>query len=429
VTKLDASIVNELAKDCGFMQRTRKITAYNLIESVLFSKFETDKLSLNDHSLYLLIHKGIIVKKQSIDERFNAKAVRFIKRLIELTLSEELAKTKGFPLLDIFPKVRLKDAVNFQLPEHLKQDYPGSGGAASKAMLKIQFEYDFISRKILELEVCPFIKTDTINASETMQNIDFGELVIRDLGYVSIENIRTLSEQRGAYYLNRLNTTTNAFYEKNGQRIDFTKIETWMRKQGLERYEIKVKIGTKKKLLTRMIITLVPEVIKEKRIRDRRKYAIKKKHTISKEAIARCGLNIFITNAEKDLIPLNVVGLIYGIRWQIENIFKVWKSIGGIQKVKKMSKERFEFYLYSKLLLLLKAWQSLQIIEQITNQTISYYKYLKGLSNVGWENFDKIVERLLRSVGVEKFIQKENRKNRINEFSLKTALNACLLDY
>lgn len=411
------------------MQRTRKITAYDLIESVLFSKFETDKLSLNDHSMYLLVHKGIIVKKQSIDERFNSKAVNFTKKLIELCLSEELSKSKDFPLLDVFPKVRIKDAVNFQLPEHLKHTYPGSGGSASKAMLKIQFEYDFLSRQILELEICPFTKADATNALETIPNVNPGELVIRDLGYVSIDNMNALSKQRGAYYLNRLNTITNAYHKNNNQRIDFFKIESRMRKKGIGQHELETHIGSEKKFLTRMIITLVPENVKEKRIRERRKYAKKKKHTVSKETLARCGLNIFITNADNDLIPLKVVSSIYGIRWQVENIFKVWKSIGGIHKVKKMSKDRFEFYLYSKLLLLLKAWQSMQIIEQITQQTISYYKYLKGLSNVSWENFDMIVERLLRSVGVESFIQKENRTNRINEFSLKSKLNSCLLGF
>ena len=408
------------------MQRTRKITAYDLIESVLFSKFETDKLSLSDHCVYLLVHKGILVKKQSVDNRFNTKAVGFIKKLLEQALSEELSKATNYPLLGLFPKVRIKDAVNFQLPEHLATDYPGSGGSASKAMLKIQFEYDFLSRQILELDITPFTKNDSSQAKETIDNIGVKELVVRDLGYVSIENMKMISDGRKAYFLNRLNNSANAFYEKAGERIDFHKLESRMRKQGTGTIELNAFIGEEKRFPVRMVISLVSEKVREKRIRERRAYAKKKKQTINKETLARCGVNIFITNAGKDILPAEAVVAIYGIRWQIENIFKVWKSVGGIHKVKKISKARFEFYLYAKLLLLVKTWHSMQLMEHLTQSTISYYKYLKAISGLGWGKIDFMARKIVEAIGVDGFIVKEFRKDRVHEKSLKSILNNCM---
>jgi hypothetical protein len=425
-TKLEESIVNELARDCEFMQRNRKLTAYDLIESVLFSKFETDKLSLNDHCVYLLVHKGIIIRKQSVDERFNEKAVAFIKKLLERTLSEELLSSNKFPVLDRFSKVRIKDSVSFQLPDSLKDVYPGSGGAASKAMAKIQFEYDFLSRQILELAVTPFTKNDSSNAKDTVDNIQTRELVLRDLGYVSIPNMQTISEEKGSYFLNKLNTSTTAYYIKNQNPVSFHELESKMRKNGIAVLEHDIYIGKEQMFPVRMIVSLVSEENKQHRIRERRKWGKKKKQAVSNEALARCGLNIYITNADKDILPIESVVPIYGIRWQIENIFKVWKSVGGIHKVKKISKERFEFYLFSKLIFLIKSWHIMRIIELITQDTISYYKYLKTASLLGWDQMDLFAKKIIQAVGVEQFIIKDFRKDRIHEKSLKQILNTCI---
>lgn len=417
-----------MAKDLGFMKRNRKINAYNLIESVLFSKFETDKMSLTDHCTYMLVHKGIIVSKQSIDERFNNKSITFIKRLLEQTLQEELVRPDNFPLLDNFPKVRIKDAVSFQLPEHLKDDYPGSGGAGSKAMLKIQFEYDLLTRQVLELQVTAFTKNDSSNAHETVDKIGAGELVVRDLGYISIKNMKAIAEDKGAYYLNRLKFSTIVFKKVEGKtkRCNFSKIETKMRKQNIHQMETKAYIGEEQKYPVRMIIRLVPEKVREERVRERRKYAKRKKQTVNNEVLARCGLNIFITNACEDLMPIGLVSPIYGIRWQIENIFKVWKSVGSIHKIKKMSKYRFEFYLYAKLIFLVKSWNLMRFLELFLKENLSYYKFMKMVAVSGFDQLGKLMQTIVSSVKINNLIAKEFRRGRINEKSIKTTVFNCI---
>lgn len=425
---MNAEKVNELAKETGFMKRTRKIAAYDLIESVLFNMFETDKLSLNDHSSYLLVNKGIIVSKQSLDERFNEKSVVFIKKLLEEALSENLYRKDNFPVLNGFSKIRIKDAVNFQLPEHLKSVYPGSGGAASKAMIKIQFEFDLLTRQILELEICPFTKTDSVNAQDTVEKIQPGELVIRDLGYISIKNMKTISRERGGYFLNRLKSSVIVYQENiNGaHQVDFEKLEKKMRKYNIEAQETMAYVGEEDKFPVRMVVRLVPEKVKQERIREKKKYAKKKKQEINKETLARCGVNVYITNACEDLLPIGTIAPIYGIRWQVENVFKVWKSIGGIDKVKKISKERFEFYLFSKLIFLIKSWRIMRLIENATNLAISYYKFVKVATISGYDRIDKMIEVIAKTTKAKQCIEKEFRKNRINEKSIKTILNTCI---
>lgn len=54
----------------------------------------------------------------------------------------------------------------------------------------------------------------------------------------------------------------------------------------------------------------------------------------------------YITNTSVEEIAKEVVYPLYSLRWQIEILFTVWKSIFRIHRVKKMKKERLDCHLY-----------------------------------------------------------------------------------
>ena len=60
-----------------------------------------------------------------------------------------------------------------------------------------------------------------------------------------------------------------------------------------------------------------------------------------------------MTNATQEQLPAALIRAIYGIRWQIELIFKIWKSIFELDIVRPMSIHRFECMLYGRLILIL----------------------------------------------------------------------------
>lgn len=124
-----------------------------------------------------------------------------------------------------------------------------------------------------------------------------------------------------------------------------------------------VYIVASEKYKVRLVIEEMPEDKINERIRKVKKEAKKKKRIARKETLARAALNLFITNVQAEILPTSKVRSLYRLRWQIELMFKVWKSIGCISKIKKMKVERFETYLYAKLLWLMINWSILWQIQ------------------------------------------------------------------
>lgn len=91
----------------------------------------------------------------------------------------------------------------------------------------------------------------------------------------------------------------------------------------------------------------------KKRSKKCEKNSKKKGIEKSENTIQLLGISIYITNIKEDVLGAEQVHEFYSLRWQIEIIFKTWKSIFHIHGVKPVKIERFQCQLYGKLILLL----------------------------------------------------------------------------
>lgn len=78
---------------------------------------------------------------------------------------------------------------------------------------------------------------------------------------------------------------------------------------------------------------------------------------LSDEYKARCMFNIFITNTGGGTLKAADIIQLYRLRWQIELVFKSWKSLLGIHKVKAVKKERMECQLIGRFIWILLNWK------------------------------------------------------------------------
>ena len=424
--KLDVAIspffsqreLEELAKETGFVQRESKIGGAVFLDLIVFNHENLKDQSLNDLSIVLKEKHDIDMRKQSLHDRFNQSAVLFLKEAIEHLLSSQLDVEPYLFDLKGINRIVIKDSVCFQVSEELKAIYPGSGGSGSKAAVRIQFEYDLLSGTINDLSLHAFNDQDASNSMETMELLQSGDLVIRDLAYVGIQALKGMIK-RSVYYLCRLGTQVKV-YEKQGDQlveVRFCKIRHFMERQGLDRMEKMVYIGKEEKLETRLIIHRLPDDEVAKRIRKARNNNKKKgRNALSKEFIARAYLNLFITNTDSATIPANMVWNLYRLRWQIELAFKIWKSLCDIEKVKKVKQHRLECYIYAKLILIMLGWRVVYKIAKnlfvLEGKALSFYKSFKTLIS---SKIDALREVFLSGTKrLDDFLRNFYRISRIN---------------
>lgn len=351
--------LNQLARDSGFVQRVGKMDGSLFFDLIVFHS--EDLKSQSDLSISLKERHAIEIKKQSLHERFNNFALIFLKEALEKMLQKQLDRTTVPAGFCKFNRILIKDSTCFQIDESLAQYYPGSGGGGSKASVRIQFEYDILLGAINDLSVNAFNEQDAKDSLATIELTKEGDLIIRDLAYMGIGVLKRI-EDRNGYYLCRTNPVTNVLEKVDGcfKKIDFTELTKYMKKNGIDCLDKDVCLGSKEKFETRLIVYLLPEVEYARRIRRAEQNSQKKgKGPLSKQYKARGALNLFVTNAEQQVIPASKAWAFYRLRWQIELIFKIWKSICRIEKVKKVKKHRLECYIYSKLVLIFLGWKIL----------------------------------------------------------------------
>lgn len=404
--------LDELAKDSNFIQRKGKLDGSLFFDLIVFNSDKLKDQSLNDLSIALKDRHGIEIKKQSLHDRFNANALLFLKNALEkLMQTQFLHKRAYLEEFNVFNRILIKDSTCFQVDESLAEIYPGSGGAGSPASVRIQFEYDLLSGRINDLSVNAFNDQDASNSVATIEITEKGDLIIRDLAYMSLKVLDTIIIMQ-AFFLCRLDPKTKA-YEKDDdgpyKKISFTEIRGFMQRNHLSVMEKQVYLGGEKTIQCRLIIHLMPEEEVAKRLRKARKNNKKKgRNDLSKEYIARAHLNLFITNADHFQIPTEKAWSLYRLRWQIELIFKIWKSFYEIEKVKKVKLHRFECYLYSKLIIIVLGWKIIWGIARLMYSTegkaLSFMKAFKTLSNKKLTELREVF--LLKRRSLETFMQK-----------------------
>jgi len=375
--------LDQLALDTGFVQRKSPLNGSLFFDLLVFNSENLKNQSLNDLTVDLNNKCGINISKQSLHERFNEYSVVFLKSALEKLLRDQVEVEPFMLELKGINRILIKDSVCFQIDESLSAHYPGSGGKGSKASVRIQFEFDLLTGSINDISLNAFNDQDSRNAVTTVELVNEGDLVIRDLAYVGLEALKGIVKQV-AFFLCRLSPTV-FIYEKIGDvyvKIDFVKIYAYMKKRNMKFIEKDVYIGKTEKFNTRLIIHLMPaEQIKERIRKARQNNKKKSRGKLSKEYIARAHLNLFITNTKVEVVPAHHVWKLYQLRWQIELSFKIWKSICDIEKVKKVNKYRLECYIYAKLIIIFLAWKFIWRISKhlfsTEGKTISLFKAFK----------------------------------------------------
>jgi len=368
-----------LARKTGFLKRKGKIDIDTFTKLLIFNELDPSQFSLLDLKLDLQSYFGCQISREAIHKRFSPEAVSFLKALLAKLLEFRMAKVEWSPsLTKCFNRLLLKDSSKFSIPNAFADDYPGySGFHKGDAIMNIQYEYDLLTGDWASLNFTKATRNDQQDSKETLDRIEKNDLLIRDLGYVTMTYLNGVVKNE-AYFLNRLPTSVYIYSLENEeyQSINWEEIDNSFEKNVLPHMELDVKISLKHKLGARMILFPVSKQVYNQRIKNASKHAKSKGCQLSKEYKIKARYNIFITNVPQERLSFQDIKQLYRLRWQIEIVFKSWKSSLSIHKVKKVKKERLECQLIARIIWALVNWR----LFQAANWSLKPSKKARGVS-------------------------------------------------
>lgn len=343
-----------LARDSKFIRRrSQKINATNFVQMVLHGALQPqDEVKLLDNAAFLHQQDQLQITKQSLDERYSVRSVAYLKKILEQLLAIVLGSIPLAQLGSCIKYIQLLDSTCFRLPDQLHPYYKGYHGSGAK----LEWEYELLSGRFVGIDLVGSSTQDLNFVEQHLDKSPPGTLYLRDLGYFALPGFAKMMDQ-GAYLLSRFSSKAKLYDEKTkgGRRvykqINLASLIVDMERKGLAQKELWVYVG-KDKIRLRLLLFAMPE----EQVKRRRKQVIDraKSHGQQPKAItlAMCKVNAYVTNLSAEQLSIESVRTLYALRWQIELMFKIWKSVLKLSKFGKMKLHRFETMIYAKLILI-----------------------------------------------------------------------------
>ncbi|QUG87162.1 IS4 family transposase [Bacillus nitratireducens] len=430
---LSPHILQQLAQETGFVKRKSKYGARDLAALCIWISQQVASDSLTRLCSQICANTATLMSPEGLNQRFNRCAVLFLQRVFSLLIKSKLNDSSQISsqYTSYFQRIRILDATIFQVPNHLASIYPGSGGCAQTAGIKIQLEYDLHSGKFLNFQMEPGKNNDKTFGTECLDTLRPGDLCIRDLGYFSLKDLDQM-DQRGVFYVSRLKLN-NRVYVKN-ESPEFFRNGT-VKKQSLyvllnledimhqikpeDTYEIQnVYIG-QQKLPSRVVIYRLTSTQIHKRRKQQTYVEKKKRVTYSEKSKRLTEINVYITNIPWDVVPMEHIHDIYSLRWQIEIVFKTWKSHFGINRCHNVKREHLECHLYGQLIAIFLCSSTMfkmrQLLLQKKQKELSEYKAIYMIQDhlyLAYEALQKGTQEITKVfLHLFNLLQKNGRKS------------------
>lgn len=305
------------------VRKSRKISAWHFVLGFLISAMRGQS-TLSGWATQIAILCGKQVSKQGLFERVQTKAVSFARELVKEVLVHQSRQSFATALFVDFKRVLLHDSTTLRLPGVLSCHFPGNHSRGEqRAVARIQTMLDVKRMQFLNFELGSFTQNDQSASPGILSVVQKGDIVIRDLGYAVLSVFEELSDRK-IDFLSRLKYGV-AIFDLKGRVVELNSLLS--KNKVVDRW---VLIGTKQKVKVRLVMLPLPadkaaaKVRKAKKDRDRRL-------NHSKDYLKWIRFNIYVTTVDEVTWKPKDVYRAYGVRWQIEIVFKSWKSGFGLQ--------------------------------------------------------------------------------------------------
>jgi len=410
--------VESMARKMGFVQRESKLNGQKFLEAIVFGTLEKREMTLTGLA-QVCLDVDVEITEQGLDSRINRGSAAFLKEMWTLALEKFRAtEPLDINLLTQFTNVYLIDSSQISLPETMSELFPGSGGNASTASLKVQLVFDYLHGQFEQLELAHGREPDQGYRGH-WDMIKEDALYIMDLGYYVLDSFRAISAQ-GGYFLSRLQAQT-ALMDESGERIALTNLLA-DQSESVAEYTVRIGSRLRHRIPGRLITVRLAQDVADRRRQKAKANAQRHGRTVSKEWLKLLDWALFITNVPSPMLQMEHVATLYRIRWQIELVFKMCKSFCGLDYIASLRPERIMTEFYARLIGVLLTFFLIAPVRlpcgRQLDREISYFKvrsmierFARSLLTALWasDTFVEHIRSLYRHVGHFGFKQKRRK--------------------
>jgi Transposase DDE domain len=432
--QIDAS-----ARRTKFVQRASKITGKLFLALVTFGRWSTAKTTVAQLAAKAAqLDRPVDITPAALQQRMTDRAVAFLREVLQMAFAQlhAVGSVCEDGLFAAFGRVHIVDSTGFGLPESLKAEFPGAGGSGSKAGAKIQLVWDYKSQTFEHFALSPWNIPDNKYIDTVVELAQPHSLFLFDLGYFKLAAFAKIAAAQ-AYFLSRFNHQTT-LREVVGGRTQLLNLPQCLGHDSRALLEKTVLLGPRDHMAARLIAVRMPEAIVNDRRRQARAAAKKRGYTPSQAHLMLLAWNLFITNVPATVWPPKTVGIVYSLRWQVELVFKAWKSGLHLATLTSTTKHSTLCYLYGRMLLIVLTFAlcpSLRAaVWQKQQREVSLLKLVRHFQ----ASADQWMQALFRSVAqfarflaracaaAERLVTKEVRKRPTSAQSLRKSLGSYL---
>jgi hypothetical protein len=333
-----AQEANEWVK---FSKRDTVINAARFVQILVLGWLKKKDASLNE-----LAHSGrdlgVQISGSALQERMGKEAVMLLASVLQRTLeSWRGACPLPFSLLKSFRGIYITDSSQIALPERMVSLFRGN---QSNAMLKLQVTWDYLSGNLAAIELEDGRSPDQ-KCQLHVSHAQADTLQLFDLGYFKQEYLQDIHEQ-GGYFVSRYQTQTALYSMQTHARFDLV---AWLKALPTNQADCQLLLGGRVQLPVRLLVRRLSQTAADARRRKAKKKAKKQGTTCSAIHLFLLGWELLVTNLSP-VWTLPQVFDLYGIRFQVEWVFRIWKTQLGVDIFADWRIERVLCQLYAHLL-------------------------------------------------------------------------------
>jgi hypothetical protein len=329
------------AASAKLIKQARKLTPTAFAQGLTFCWLQHPHATTGQLTRFVAA-AGSPLSEPGLCQRFTPAAANFFLALLQNALQVALAAPPAaLPLLARFNGVYLLDSTQLTLPAILADLWASTGGALSPAGLKVMATLELLGGA-LSFQLGQG-RQGELGFDCARQGLPAGSLRLADLGFFDLDLLKGYQLQ-GVFWISRAMPQTMVAVA-DGRRLPLWRYLKECREGHLDE-QVEVGVG----LNCRLLAWRCPQEVVSRRLQKALACAQKRGTTLSEQQRVMCHWTVLLTTVAQDQLTADEAWIVYRVRWQVELLFKRWKSLGGLATSRGEKTYRVLTEVYAKLL-------------------------------------------------------------------------------